>query len=123
VREVRLLDRPLARLHEHAPWLLVVFCLCLVALNVWRLEDWGSEGFADWFGNTIMQTTLFDFGWVLLIVTFFIHHDARRHGLSYWWIIPSYPFMPTIGLLAYFIVRQRVLKARGEEAGVPEVPS
>jgi hypothetical protein len=107
-------DRFFARLPDRAAPLLVVFCFCLLALNWGRLDEWGQEGFRVWFTQAIMQTTLFDFGWVLLILTFFIHHDAKRHGLSYWWILPTYPFMPTIGLLAYFIVRQR--KLRGAEA-------
>jgi heme/copper-type cytochrome/quinol oxidase subunit 2 len=50
---------------------------------------------------------MFDFAWILAIMTAFIHVDARQHGLSYWWILPTYPFMPTIGVLAYFMVRTR----------------
>lgn len=106
---MRALDPLFSRLHRYPGPLLVLFSLCLVALNVWRLEEWGPEGFRVYLTHAIMQTTLFDFGWVLLIVTWFIHHDARRHGLSYWWILPTYPFMPTLGLLAYLLVRQRAL--------------
>jgi hypothetical protein len=108
------LKRFFETLPDHAKWLLPVFCVCLVALNVWRLEDWGPEGFRVWFTHTIMQTTLFDFGWVLLVLSYFIHMDAKKHGLSWWWVVPTYPFMPTIGLLAYFIVRQN--KRRASEA-------
>lgn len=106
-------ERVLNLVPKHASKLLVVFCLCLVLLNGWRLSDWGVTGFEDWLSNTIMQTTIFDFGWVLLILTWFIHHDAKKHGLSYWWILPTYPFMPTIGLLAYFIVRHQKIASDG----------
>lgn len=116
---MKLLDPLFEKLPERAGPLLVVFCLCLVALNAWRLEEWGAEGFRVYLTQAIMQTTLFDFAWVLLVVTFFIHHDARRHGLSYWWILPTYPFMPTVGLLAYFIARQKKLRARGEATSTP----
>lgn len=119
---MRLLDRPMAKLHHHAGALLVVFCVCLVALNVWRLDEWGTEGFRVYLTHAIMQTTLFDFGWVLLVVTWFIHHDAKRHHLSYWWILPTYPFMPTLGLLAYLVVRQRKLRAAGASDALPEAP-
>ncbi len=119
---MRFLDRLMAKLHQHAGLLLVVFCLCLVALNVWRLEEWGAEGFRVYLTHAIMQTTLFDFGWVLLIVTWFIHHDAKRHDLRYWWILPTYPFMPTLGLLAYLVVRQRALRERGKGDALPEAP-
>lgn len=117
-----LVERALGRLLEHLPeralFLLVVFCVCLVALNGWRLEAWGVEGFRVYLTHAIMQTTLFDFAWVLAVVTFFIHHDAKRHGLSYWWILPTYPFMPTVGLLAYFVVREHKRRRRGQ-GGAP----
>jgi|GEM_PF-1803560 len=83
------------------------FTACLVALNVWRLEAWGLDGFRVYLTHAIMQTTLFDFAWVLAILLVFIHQDARRHQLTYWWILPTFPFMPTLGLLAYFWVRHR----------------
>lgn len=120
--DVRALDPLMTTLHTHAGKLLVIFCACLLALNVWRLDEWGVEGFRVYLTHAIMQTTLFDFGWVLLILTWFIHHDAKRHQLSYWWILPTYPFMPTIGLLAYFIVRQRALRERGANDALPEMP-
>lgn len=119
---MRALDPLMTRLHHHAGKLLVVFCLCLGVLNVWRLEEWGVEGFRVYLTHAIMQTTLFDFGWVLLLVTWFIHHDAKRHRLRYWWILPTYPFMPTLGLLAYLVVRQRALEARGVSDTLPEAP-
>jgi hypothetical protein len=107
----------LERVHLQAGPLLVVFCICLVALNWGRIEEgWGPEAFRIWLTLPIMQTTLFDFTWVLGILTLFIHQDAKRHGLSYWWILPTYPFMPTIGLLAYVIVRNRKLRAQGKDA-------
>ena len=111
--------RTFERLPRHPSWLLAIFCLCLVALNAWRLDEWGPSGFHLYLTHAIMQTTLFDFAWVLLIVTYFIHHDAKRHGLSYWWILPTYPFMPTIGLLAYFIVRERRLRAHSDRDRTP----
>jgi hypothetical protein len=56
---------------------------------------------------------------VLLIVTLFLHHDARRHHLSYWWILPTYPFMPTLGLLAYLIHRNHSLARRSTKTDLP----
>jgi hypothetical protein len=100
-------------LTRHAGKLLALFCIALVAMNVWRLDEWGVEGFRTYLSHAIMQTTLFDFVWILVIMTAFIHVDARKNGLSYWWILPTYPFMPTIGVLAYFIVRARKLQ-RGQ---------
>ncbi len=101
-----------SRLTERSPLLLAVFVTALVALNVWRLNEWGVEGFRVWLTHTIMQTTLFDFAWVLAIVLAFVHDDAKEHGLTYWWIVPTFPFMPTIGLLLYFVVRRRHLRRR-----------
>jgi hypothetical protein len=95
----------LDRLHLHPWWLLAIFAVGVVAINFGRWDEWGPDGFRLYLTQAIMRTTLFDFGWVLLIVTLFIHHDARRHDLSYWWILPTYPFMPTVGLLAYLIHR------------------
>jgi hypothetical protein len=120
---MRALEPLFARLPRVPGPLLGVFCVCLVALNFWRLEEWGPDGFYVYLTHAIMQTTLFDFAWVLLIVTWFIHHDARRHRLSYWWILPTYPFMPTLGLLAYLVVRQRALARPGEnDDAPPETP-
>jgi hypothetical protein len=96
-------------LEQRAHILLIVFLLALVALNAWRLEEWGVEGLRTYLTHTIMQTTLFDFACVLAILLVFIHRDAKQHGLSYWWILPTFPFMPTIGILLYFVVRQRKL--------------
>ena len=102
-------DDPLNVLSKRSGLLLALFCAALVALNVWRLHEWGVDGFRVYLTHAIMQTTLFDFGCVLAIVLVFIHQDARKLGLSYWWILPTFPFMPTIGLLLYFVVRQRTL--------------
>ncbi|MCP4504432.1 MAG: hypothetical protein GY822_31355 [Deltaproteobacteria bacterium] len=95
------------RLSAQSGTLLVVFCICLALLNFGRLDEWGEAGFRIYFTQAIMQTTLFDFAWVLGILLVFIHQDARRHGLSYAWILPTFPFMPTLGLLLYFWVRHR----------------
>ena len=88
-------------------YLLVAFFVSLVALNVWRLDQWGADGFRVYLTQAIMQTTLVDFAYVLGVVAFFIRRDAKHLGLSWWWILPTFPFMPTLGILAYFIVRRR----------------
>ena len=88
-------------------YLLVAFLVSLVGLNVWRLDQWGVEGFHVYVTHAIMQTTLWDFACVLGVVAFFIGRDAKQLGLSWWWILPTFPFMPTLGILAYFIVRRR----------------
>ena len=106
-----LVDRALAGVPAHAGKLLVIFCLCLVALNFGRLDEWGEEGFRHYLSEAIMQTTLFDFAWVLLILSYFIHLDAKKHSIRWMWILPTFPFMPTIGLLAYFLVRERSIHA------------
>jgi hypothetical protein len=93
-------------------WLLTLFCGSLVALNWDRWDAWGLEGLALYVTHPIMQTTLYDFAWVLAIVTFFVREDARRHGLRYWYIFPTFPVMPAIGLLLYLWVRHRTLTAR-----------
>lgn len=93
--------------------LLVAFLVVLAAMNVCRLHAWGVDGLLRYFQDPIVQTTWFDFACVLGIVLVFIHRDARKHGLTYWWILPTFPVMPTLGLLAYFIVRRRALLAKG----------
>src|SRR5438093_9796966 len=97
-------------------YLLVAFLAFLVGLNAWRLEQWDVQAFRVYLTQPIMQTTLFDFACVLLVVAYFIRRDAKQHGLSWWWILPTFPFMPTLGILAYFIVRRRVLIAREDMA-------
>jgi hypothetical protein len=92
--------------------LLVAFLLGLAALNIWRLEAWSPEGLRVYLTHPIMQTTLFDFACVLAVVCVFIHRDAEEHGLSWWWILPTFPFMPTLGILLYFVVRARTLRSR-----------
>ena len=91
--------------------LLRLFLAALVALNVWRLDAWGVEGLRGYLTHPIMQTTLLDFAAVLAMLCVFIHRDAKEHGLSWWWIVPTFPFMPTIGVLLYFVVRRRKLLA------------
>ncbi len=93
--------------------LLLLFLAALVVLNAWRLDSWGVEGLRSYLLHPIMQTTLFDFAVVLAVLCVFIHRDAKKLGLSWWWIVPTFPFMPSIGVLLYFIVRRRVLLARG----------
>jgi hypothetical protein len=98
-------------------YLLVAFLVLLVGLNVWRLEQWGVEGFRVYLTHPIMQTTLVDFACVLGVVVFFVRRDAKQHGLSWWWIVPTFPFMPGLGLLAYFLVRRRRLTRESSVAG------
>ena len=93
--------------------LLVVFVVSIILLNWGRWSAWDAEGFALYLTHPVMQTTLFDFAWVLAILTFFIHQDAKRHGLRYWYIFPTFPVMPTIGLLIYLWMRQRKLARPG----------
>jgi hypothetical protein len=94
------LERIAATAHLHAGTLLVVFLSSLVALNWGRWSGWGLESFRLYFTQPIMQTT-------------FIHQDAKKHGLRYWYIFLTFPFMPTIGLLIYVLVRARHLSKRG----------
>lgn len=93
--------------------LLVVFVASILLLNWERWSAWDVEGFALYLTHPIMQTTLYDFAWVLAILTGFIHQDAKRHGLRYWYIFPTFPVMPTIGLLIYLWIRQRKLARPG----------
>lgn len=90
-------------------FLLAAFVLSLVALNWSRWDAWDLEGLLLYVTHPIMQTTLYDFAWVLAIVTYFVREDARRHGLRYWYIFPTFPVMPAIGLLLYLWVRHRTL--------------
>jgi hypothetical protein len=99
--------------HLHAHWLLPCFVASLFVLNWGRWSEWDFEGFTLYLTQPIMQTTLYDFAWVLGIVTVFIHNDASKHGLRYWYIFPTFPVMPTIGLLLYIWLRHRKLSASG----------
>lgn len=103
--------------------LLVAFLACLALLNGWRLAAWDVDGFVVYLTHPIMQTTLFDFACVLAVVAWFVRRDAREHGLSWWWIVPTFPFMPTLGLLAYFIVRRRALLLLRERSRAPSTPA
>ncbi len=94
-------------------WLLPLFVASLAALNWGRWSAWDSEGLVLYLTHPIMQTTLYDFAWVLGILTLFIHQDAKRHGLRYWYIFPTFPVMPTVGLLIYLWMRQRKLSRLG----------
>jgi hypothetical protein len=96
-------------LEKHAGRLLGSFLIALVALNGWRLDQWGVDGLRVYLTHAIVQTTLFDFACVLAVLLVFIHRDARANGLTYWWILPTFPFMPTIGVLLYLMVRKEKL--------------
>ena len=93
--------------------LLVVFVASILLLNWGRWSAWDVEGFALYLTHPVMQTTLYDFAWVLAILTVFIHQDAKRHGLRYWYIFPTFPVMPTVGVLIYLWMRQRKLARLG----------
>ena len=99
--------------HLQVHWLLPSFVASLVALNWGRWSGWGREGFMLYVTQPIMQTTLYDFAWVLGIITLFIHQDARKHQLRYWYIFPTFPLMPAVGLLLYIWLRHRKLSRLG----------
>ena len=109
----QLLHRIARTAHLHAYWLLPVFVLSVLVLNRGRWSEWNAEALRLYLTLPIMQTTLWDFAWVLGILTLFIHQDAKKHGLRYWYVLPTYPFMPTVGLLLYIWIRHRTLAARG----------
>jgi len=100
--------------HMHAHWLLPAFVASIVVLNLGRWSEWGIEGFRLYLTQPIMQTTLYDFAWVLGIVTLFVRQDARKHGLRYWYIFPTFPIMPAVGLLLYLWLRHRKLSKSGD---------
>lgn len=102
------------KLHRHAHWLLTIFIFSLLALNWGRWSGWSLEGFLLYLTQPIMQTTLYDFAWVLGILTVFIHQDAVKHQLSYWYIFPTFPVMPAVGLLLYVWIRHRKLSRLGD---------
>ena len=85
----------------------------LFVLNWGRWSGWDVEGFTAYLTQLIMQTTLYDFAWVLGILTVFIHQDATKHHLRYWYIFPTFPVMPTVGVLLYIWLRHRKLTASG----------
>jgi hypothetical protein len=99
--------------HLHTHWLLPCFVASLFVLNWGRWSGWDVEGFTLYLTQPIMQTTLYDFAWVLGIQTVFIHQDATKHHLRYWYIFPTFPVMPTVGLLLYIWLRHRKLSASG----------
>ena len=92
---------------------LAIFVASVGLLNWGRWSEWDADGFALYLTHPIMQTTLYDFAWVLGILTLFIDADARRHGLSYWYIFLTFPVMPTVGLLLYLWMRHRKLSRLG----------
>ena len=100
--------------HLQARWLLPCFVASLFVLNRGRWSGWSVEGLNLYLTQPIMQTTLYDFAWVLGILTLFIHQDAKKHHLRYWYILPTFPVMPTVGLLLYVWLRHRKLSSRGK---------
>lgn len=101
-------------MEDHGRPLLAIF-LAIILPMIWvGRGDWNTAGLRLFLSHSIMQVTLVDFAFILSLVTIWIHRDARRNGLSYWWILPTYPFMPTLGILGYFLYRQAALRrARG----------
>jgi hypothetical protein len=110
---MKAIERARTLFFDHPEALLAVFCAGLVVGNVTRLHEWGVDGFRVYVTHAIMQTTLFDFGWILLVLALFLDDDSKKTGVRWWWILPTFPFMPTIGVLAYLIARKRALRARG----------
>lgn len=107
------MQRIFERFHLYASHLLVLFCLGLLLLNWGRWDEWGREGFTLYLTQAIMQTTLYDFAFVLFIVLALVRQDARHHGVPYAWIVLFFPFMPTVGLLLYISLRNRAIRHRG----------
>jgi hypothetical protein len=107
------MTRLFERFHLYAGQLLAAFLLGLLALNWGRWDEWDGAGFTLYLTQPIMQTTLYDFAFVLFIVLTVIRQDARHHRLAYTWIVAFFPFMPTIGLLMYMALRNRALRNRG----------
>jgi hypothetical protein len=103
-----------ARTARHSvQWLLPLFLVSLVVLNWGRWSGWSIEGLKLYVTQPIMQTTLYDFAWVLAVLTVFIHRDAKKHHLRYWYIFPTFPVMPAVGLLLYVWLRHRSLSKLG----------
>jgi len=100
--------------HLHAHWLLPCFIASLVVLNWGRWSGWGIQDLTLYLTQPMMQTTLYDFAWVLGILTVFIHQDAKKHHLRYWYIFPTFPVMPAVGLLLYIWLRYRKLSTLGK---------
>ena len=114
-------DRVRRFVFDHPEGLLAAFVVALVVGNAGRLDEWGVDGFRVYLTQAIMQTTLFDFAWILLFLALFLDEDARKHRVRWMWILPTFPFLPTLGVLAYLIVRKRALQAAGDvvEAAPP----
>lgn len=100
--------------HLHAHWLLPFFIASLIVLNWGRWSGWGIQSLTLYLTQPMMQTTLYDFAWVLGILTVFIHQDAKKHRLRYWYIFPTFPVMPAVGLLLYVWLRYRKLSTLGK---------
>ena len=106
--------RKLKNIHLYPLPLLVLFITGLIIINWGRWDSWDANGFGLYFTHPIMQTTLYDFAWILGALTLFIHQDAKRVGITYWWVIPFYPFMPGVGVFLYVLKRQALIRHRGE---------
>ena len=107
------MKRLFERAHLYTNHLLVLFCMGLVLLNWGRWGEWNHHGFTLYLTQPIMQTTLFDFAFVLLIVLVVVRQDAQYHRVPYLWIVLFFPFMPAAGLLLYISLRNRALRNRG----------
>ena len=114
-----MIERLRGVLFERPELLLAVFCACLVAGNVTRLDEWGVDGFRVYLTQAIMQTTLFDFAWILAILAVFLDDDAKKIGVRWAWILPTFPFMPTLGVLLYLVARKRALRAGAAPSSSP----
>jgi hypothetical protein len=97
-------------MEDHGGLFLAIFLAIILPMICVGRADWNVAGLRLYLSHSIMQVTLVDFAFVLSFVTVWIHRDARRNGLTYWWILPTYPFMPTVGILAYFLYRQAALR-------------
>ena len=107
------MSHKIRNIHLYPVPLLVIFVAGLLMISWGRWDGWDADGFRLYFTQPIMQTTLYDFAWILAALTLLIHQDARRVGVTYWWIIPFYPFMPGVGVLLYVINRQVVIRRKG----------
>ena len=105
--------RKMKNIHLYPMQLLFLFVVGLFIINWGRWDGWDASGFRLYFTQPIMQTTLYDFAWILGALTLIIHQDAKRVGATYWWIVPFYPFMPVVGVLLYMINRQVVIRRKG----------
>ena len=113
------LQRVAETVHRQAHWLLPGFVASLVALNWGRWSGWGIEGFTLYLTQPIMQTTLYDFAWVLGVSRCFDLIRTQRGTIwRYWYIFPTFPVMPAAGLLLYMWLRHRKLSGNRRRSAV-----